>query len=97
MIRATARGPATTYGSVLAVWSFGLEGIKTRHVFSDGCRNPQLRRPSTASPTSLPVMSVLYRFFAVLALAVAFVAAERHVVSFNNGLVAAFSNPRNCH
>lgn len=40
-------------------------------------------------------MSMLFRFFAVLALAVAFVAAERHVVSFNNGLVAAILNSRN--
>ena len=39
---------------------------------------------------------MLYRIFFILALAVAYVTAEKHIVSFDNRSVIAFANSKGC-
>ena len=41
-------------------------------------------RPLTNPPANLPIVNMLYRILAVLALAVVYVTAERHIVTFDN-------------
>jgi len=55
---------------------------------------PVLKTFDDSCPTNSPTMNMLYRIFSVLALAVAYVAAERHIVSFDNRLVVVFANPK---
>ena len=77
--------------------SFWLKGIKTWHVFVDGASAYCLKAFDDFSPTGFPIMNMLYRIFAVLALVVAYVAAEKHVVSFDNRSVVASVNPKEHH
>jgi hypothetical protein len=80
---------------------FRVKGYKNLTCLYGRGQSSLLRRPLTASPTNTPTVNMLYRIFAVLAFAAAYVTAEQHIVSevtaekhtvsFDNGSVEAFT------
>jgi len=63
--------------------SSGSKGINTWHLCWEG-HTLLSQRPLTTPPANLQIVNMLYKIFAILALAVTYVTAEKHVVTFDN-------------